>query len=172
MLVSQAIGTEPDDVDQPDTDALTRGGHTHELTLVSSRRTNARDDFVTAYKDVLRLHPQIGKRCRVHAEELLDPVLRRHEPRSLLVLDEIVGEEIAKPIDIPCTDQLIDALHRRRMIHRSPPFEVRGADCIARASPSKPRGGVRAFSQQPRHSAEPGCLRLASTSGVTRARAG
>ena len=72
---------------------------------------------MTAHQDVLHLHAQIGKRRPVHVEELLDPFLARIEPRHFLVLDEVLREELAKPVDISSVDQVVQAPHRDRMIH-------------------------------------------------------
>src|SRR5918994_5727705 len=118
MLAGKAVVAEPDDVDQLDIDALAGGWHAKELALVSSSRTSARDYLVTAHEDVLRLHSQIGKRGLVHVEELLDPFLCRVESRRLLVLDEVVDEEFAKPVDVTSIDQVVQAPHRGRMVHR------------------------------------------------------
>jgi hypothetical protein len=67
--------SEPHDVDQLHVDAPAGRGYAHQLTLVSSGRSPARDDLVTAGQNVFGFHPQIGKRRAVHAKQLKDTVL-------------------------------------------------------------------------------------------------
>jgi len=52
-------------------------------------------------------------------EKLLDAFFGRFESRRFVVLDEILREEIAKPVDISSTDQVVQAPHRGGMIHRA-----------------------------------------------------
>ena len=39
-------------------------------------------------------------------------------PGQLLVLDEVVGEQIAEPVDVACVQQVIRTSHRGCVIHR------------------------------------------------------
>jgi hypothetical protein len=75
MLRDKAVLVEPHDVDQLHVDAPAGRGHAHQLTPVSSGRSDARDDHVTAGQNVFGFHPQIGKRRAVHAKELKDSAL-------------------------------------------------------------------------------------------------
>jgi hypothetical protein len=67
---------------------------------VRSRRPSARDDLVAADEDVLCLHAQIRKCRPVDPEELLDAFLARLEPGQFLVLDEVLCDVLAEPVDI------------------------------------------------------------------------
>jgi hypothetical protein len=75
LLGHEAVLVEPHDVDQLHVDAPAGRGHPHQLTPVSSGRSHARDDHVTAGQNVFGFRPQIGKRRAVHANELKDSVL-------------------------------------------------------------------------------------------------
>lgn len=123
--------------------------HAHELALVRSCATNARNDLVTADEDVLRVHPKVGKRRPVHVEKLLDAFFGRFEPWRLLVLDEVLRDELAKPVDISGAKQLVHAPHRGRMSHGSS-FPADGgaiyraaAGAIARVTPRRGSRGFR-----------------------------
>ena len=77
--------------------ALPGRRHAHEVTPVGPGEPHPRDDLVTARDDVFRVHAQIRERGELHAEEGLDPVLRRRQARRFLVLDEVVRESAANP---------------------------------------------------------------------------
>jgi hypothetical protein len=53
-------------------------------------------------------------------EELLDPFLVRLEAgqRQFVVLDKVVGDEVAEAVDISRADELVQAPHGGRMFHR------------------------------------------------------
>jgi hypothetical protein len=75
MLGHEAVLVEPHDVDELHVDALAGRGHADQLTVVSSGRSHARDDLVTAGQNVFGLHPQIGNAVRYMRKNSRTPSL-------------------------------------------------------------------------------------------------
>jgi steroid delta-isomerase-like uncharacterized protein len=63
------------------------------------------------------VHMDVGEGGALHAEEVHDALPRRR-PGQLLVVDEVVGQQSAEPVDVSCVDQVIDASDCRLVVHR------------------------------------------------------
>jgi hypothetical protein len=120
MLSHEAVLVESHDVDERHVDALAGRGHAHQLTLVSSGRPHARHHFVAAGQNIFGVHAEIRERRAIHAKELEDTVLGWREAGSFLVLDEVVCQQSAEPVDVSGIEQVIKPSLRGRVVHRGP----------------------------------------------------
>ena len=86
---------------------------------------------------VLDVHPHVGERGQQGPEEVERPLLRGRETRPALVLDEVVRDQVAEPVDVSRADPLVGAPHRRSVVHCCPPALRDEAD-EDRSSPRTP----------------------------------
>lgn len=118
MLVHETVATEAKDVYELHVDALSSCRHAHEFTRLGSRLTHSHNDLGTACDDVLSVYLHVGERCSLHPEEVFDPRLRGCWTRRLFVLDEIVSQVAAEPLDISSVQKVVKASRRSRLVHR------------------------------------------------------
>jgi len=113
-------------------DALASGRHAHEVTLVRPGDPRPGGNLVAACHQVLHVHVHVGEGCLLHPEEGRGARLRRGQPRRLLVLDEVVRELVAEPVDVSGVDPVIEPLRPSCVVHRSSSRDGAGQCCFDR----------------------------------------
>src|SRR5262245_59224593 len=120
VLADTTSLVEPHDVDERHVHSSRRRRHAHELTLMRSRRAHPGHGLVPAGDEVIDVELHVRERSEQAPEELEHALLRRH-PRHRVVLDEVVGHQVAEPGDVSRTDPLVRTSHRHGVIHCRPP---------------------------------------------------
>ena len=77
---------------------------------------------VAGHRHVLDVHPQVRERRAEHLEELDHAVLVLGKACCLLVLDHVVVEHRAEPVEVTGVEVVVRLPHERLVVHDMPPW--------------------------------------------------